>query len=322
MITIHHNFDETKFKWLWAKYVRAGNIEKHCTASLIGPYSKKFSGSTNKNLLSQPVLVMDEIPETSYEAIYFCGVLKQGYLSKNPLKNNYQHNVHLAVRPVEGGHDIWDFENWHVEIEGGVVERIPATYELSEKFFHTPYTSHYYTCRIFRWMVGHFYPNELQDLSLNLPEIIQVECYPKDAFFPTKNIIEAFIKHGYECAEYYFMEAGGDSNACPWEELSKESEKVDIELKRKHVLIRGEFNRNIFFESCQVHDWMMFDTDKKVIDVDGIEREVNLSTVYDVTPIDYVMANRLYDIGMNEFLDMVAPYQKRDIVKLNDVTSK
>ena len=44
MITIKHNFDESKFKWLWAKYVNAGNIEKHCTACLKGPYSYPSSG--------------------------------------------------------------------------------------------------------------------------------------------------------------------------------------------------------------------------------------------------------------------------------------
>lgn len=43
MITIKHNFDESKFMWLWAKYVKAGNIEKHCTACLKGPYSAKFN---------------------------------------------------------------------------------------------------------------------------------------------------------------------------------------------------------------------------------------------------------------------------------------
>ncbi len=62
MISISHNFDESRFKWLWAKYVKAGNIEKHCTARLIGSYRKKFSGSRNQNLLSQPMFVMDEIP--------------------------------------------------------------------------------------------------------------------------------------------------------------------------------------------------------------------------------------------------------------------
>ncbi len=161
MITIHHNFDETKFKWLWAKYVKAGNIEKHCTACLIGPYSKKFSGTSNHDLLEQPSLVMDEVPEGQYEAIYFCGVIKKGYLNKNPLKNNYPHNVHFAVRPSDGAHDVWDFENWHVEIDGGVLEPIPTESQLNNRFFQPPFDAHYYTCRIFRWMVGHFYPAEI-----------------------------------------------------------------------------------------------------------------------------------------------------------------
>ena len=30
MITIKHNFDSDKFKWLWSKYVVDGNDEKHC----------------------------------------------------------------------------------------------------------------------------------------------------------------------------------------------------------------------------------------------------------------------------------------------------
>lgn len=37
-----------------AKYVKAGNIEKHCTASIIGQYSKKFSGSSNKGIEMSP----------------------------------------------------------------------------------------------------------------------------------------------------------------------------------------------------------------------------------------------------------------------------
>lgn len=165
MITIHHNFDEKKFKWLWAKYVKAGNIEKHCTACLIGPYSKKFSGTSNHDLLEKPSLDMDEVPEGQYEAIYFCGVIKKGYLNKNPLKNNYPHNVHFAVRPLDGAHDVWEFENWHVEIDGGVLEPIPTESQLNNRFFQTPYDAHYYTCRIFRWMVGHFYQDKLRDDS-------------------------------------------------------------------------------------------------------------------------------------------------------------
>ena len=66
MIIIHHNFDETKFKWLWAKYVKAGIIEKHCTASLIGPYSKKISGTSNKELSTQSEIDKDEVSDGNY----------------------------------------------------------------------------------------------------------------------------------------------------------------------------------------------------------------------------------------------------------------
>ena len=202
MIIIHHNFDETKFKWLWAKYVRGGRIEKHCTASIPGLYSKKFSGSSNRDLLSQPILHMDEVQEGLYEAIYFCGVLKKGYLHNNPLKNNYRHNVHFAVRPMEGAHDVWDFENWHVEIENGIFERIPETYELHDKFFAEPYNSHYYTCRIFRWMVGHFYPELLHDVprelaaKLNLPDskIIELDVAIKNCIRQSKCVVDSFMK--------------------------------------------------------------------------------------------------------------------------------
>ena len=153
MITIHHNFDEKKFKWLWAKYVTCGNIEKHCQACIHGRYSKKFSATTNTDLIHQPVLQMDEQPEGSYKAIYFCGVIKKGYP-----KSNYPHNVHFAVVPEAGRVDMWDFENWHVEIDGGYLSQIPAESDLNRMFFEPPYTDHYYTCRIFRWMLGFFYP--------------------------------------------------------------------------------------------------------------------------------------------------------------------
>ena len=201
MIIIHHNFDETKFKWLWAKYVRGGRIEKHCTASIPGLYSKKFSGTSNRYLLSQPTLCMDEVQEDMYEAIYFCGVLKKGYLHNDPLKNNYRHNVHFAVKPMEGAYDVWDFENWHVEIENGILERIPETYELHDKFFVEPYNSHYYTCRIFRWMVGHFYPELLHDVprelaaKLNLPDlkIIELDVAIKNCIKQSKCVVDSFM---------------------------------------------------------------------------------------------------------------------------------
>lgn len=194
MITIHHNFDPKKFMWLWAKYVKAGNIDKHCTACLIGSYSKKFSGTSNLKMLEQTTVVMDEVADGQYEAIYFCGVLKTGYLHKNPLKNNYQHNVLFAIKPVKDVHDVYEFENWRVEIKGGLLERIPATYELNDRFFQSPYTSHYYTCRIFRWMVGHFYPQELRDGRFGYPEnLISVEG---DMSISTDELISDLLRWG------------------------------------------------------------------------------------------------------------------------------
>lgn len=162
MITIHHNFSPSQFKWLWAKYVHGGDDTRHCTACIKGRYSKKFSATSNPKMLTQKTFIMDEQPDGSYDAIYFCGVVKKGYLNKDPLKNNYPHNVHFAVVPREGARDVWDFEGWHVEIEGGVLSRIPAEDELSEKYFCAPYDAHYYTCRIFRWMVGFYYPMNIK----------------------------------------------------------------------------------------------------------------------------------------------------------------
>ena len=103
-------------------------------------------------------MVMDEVPEGSYEAIYFCGVIKKGYLNKNPEKNNYPHNVHFAVVPQNGAHDVWDFEGWHVEIENGKLSSIPTEDQLDQRFFQEPYNEHYFTCRIFRWMISFFFP--------------------------------------------------------------------------------------------------------------------------------------------------------------------
>lgn len=226
MIIIHHNFDETKFKWLWAKYVKAGNIEKHCTACLIGQYSKKFSGSTNHDLLSQPIIVMDEICEGDYEAIYFCGVLKQGYLNRNPLKNNYRHNVHFVVRPQQGYIDVWDFEGWHVEIENGVVERIPAAYELDERFFHEPYTSHYYTCRIFRWMVGHFFSEELKDICIGYPKVLKSEDGGNE--IDTRELVSGLVEAGRNYVEDFFESEDG------WGFFENEQQK-DSQLKENAI---------------------------------------------------------------------------------------
>lgn len=77
MVNVVHNFDGSKFMWLWAKYVKSGRIDKHYTGCLIGPYSKRFSATTNKDLKYQNSILMDECND--YEAIYFCGVQKGGF---------------------------------------------------------------------------------------------------------------------------------------------------------------------------------------------------------------------------------------------------
>lgn len=281
MITIHHNFDEKKFMWLWAKYVKAGNINNHCTACLIGPYSKKFSGTSNHDLLEQPSLVMDEFPEGDYEAIYFCGVIKKGYLNKNPLKNNYPHNVHFAVKPVEGAHDVWDFEEWHVEIENGTLEHIPATYELSEKFFSSPYNAHFYTCRIFRWMVGHFYPQELVDVLSGLPETIVLQ---NGITLSMREKINDLIDLGFRFTEFTILDS---------------KDNVD-------ALKSGRFNRHEFIE------WFFSNYSLscgyplgECYWLDCFNDEEN-NTPYTVDVLDkYLKA------GMNEYLDLIAPYQER-----------
>lgn len=53
-------------------------------------------------MVDETTIIMDEVTEDKYDAVYFCGVVKKGYSNKNPLKNNYPHNVHFAVIPCEG----------------------------------------------------------------------------------------------------------------------------------------------------------------------------------------------------------------------------
>lgn len=290
MIIIHHNFDETKFKWLWAKYVRGGRIEKHCTASIPGLYSKKFSGTSNKDLLSQPILHMDEVQEGLYEAIYFCGVLKKGYLHSNPLKNNYRHNVHFAVRPQEGAYDVWDFENWHVEIENGILERIPQTYELHDKFFAEPYNSHYYTCRIFRWMVGHFYPELLHDVprelaaKLNCPEskINELDLAIQNCIKLSKNVVDSFMNNN-------FIDGNGvkvDSRIlCPTDFYHDLKERVSSVL----------LSNNIIRQNLASHLVSCVNT---LVDYKGYE----------------ILGDKLsnfIELGVEEALEMYLPYQSR-----------
>lgn len=162
MIKIQHNLDAKKFKWLWCKYVQDGNDQKHCTNSLKGKYSKKFS-KHNENFNNETTIVFDEQPEDSFKAIYICGVINAGY----SVKKNYPHNVHLAIVPKEGARCLYQFENWTIDIEGGMISMIPEIKELPEKYQGLP--DEYVTCRIFRWAIGYFF-NKKNDLT-NLKEV-------------------------------------------------------------------------------------------------------------------------------------------------------
>ncbi|GAH17667.1 unnamed protein product [marine sediment metagenome] len=109
-VKINHNFDPSKFKWLWSKYVKSFNDGNHCTKCLRGKYSRKFSKKSNPNLANDREISFDE--ERDYKAIYLCGVFKKGYK-----KTNYPHNVHMAILPKPGHKDKMVFENWIVILE-------------------------------------------------------------------------------------------------------------------------------------------------------------------------------------------------------------
>lgn len=145
MIKIKHNFEKEKFMWLWSKYVVGVNDEKHCTNCLKGKYSKKFS-KHNDELTVGSEIIFDEF---DYKAIYICGVIKRGYSQKK----NYEHNVHLAILQKEGARAVWEFEEWKVEIENGVVCEIIDEDGLEEKY--KALDENYTTCRIFRWAVDY-----------------------------------------------------------------------------------------------------------------------------------------------------------------------
>jgi hypothetical protein len=150
MIEMVHNFNPDQFMWLWAKYVTGFNENYHCTNSIRGHYSRKFS-KNNPKFASSSVIVMDEQQLGSYQAIYVCGVSKQGYSRKA----NYPHNVHVAIRPEVGAVAEWSFEKWILRIRNGRLLRIPPTDdELPEPYRGLP--AEYTTCRIFRWSACFF----------------------------------------------------------------------------------------------------------------------------------------------------------------------
>jgi hypothetical protein len=158
-IVLHHNFEPDAFMWLWAKYVAAPDLSKHCTACLKSvatrradgkrsPYSQKFSAASNPAMRSTPSLTMDETGDARFAAIYLCGVAAAGYAQKK----NYPHNFHAAVVPDPGREETYRFEDWTLTVENGHFTRIPSQPELPSQFLHLP--AAYTTCRIFRWAAG------------------------------------------------------------------------------------------------------------------------------------------------------------------------
>ena len=152
MIEIVHNFDPNQFMWLWAKYVVVVGFNEryHCTNSIRGRYSKKFSKNNPLFAVASSVL-FDELALGSYQAIYVCGVSRRGYLKKQ----NYPHNVHAAILPEIGAEDQWSFEGWRMALQNGRFLPIPPAIEcLPERYrgFSDEYTS----CRIFRWAACYF----------------------------------------------------------------------------------------------------------------------------------------------------------------------
>ena len=111
----------------------------------------------------EPIIdvVFDEQPEDTFKAIYICGVISKGYSAKK----NYPHNVHLAIVPKKGARCLYQFEEWTIEIEDGMISMIPEIEELPAKYQDLP--EQYVTCRIFRWAIGYFFSDEDEKKSIN-----------------------------------------------------------------------------------------------------------------------------------------------------------
>jgi len=144
-IQINHNLVPDRFLWLWTKYVTGITDQKHCTNCLRGPYGKILS-KHNEQLRASPVVVLDELQEGSFHAIYICGVIKKGYP-----RTNYEHNLHAAIQPKPGCKDSFQFESWRLSVTNGIFLPIPSETELPERYRSLP--PEFTTCRIFRWAV-------------------------------------------------------------------------------------------------------------------------------------------------------------------------
>lgn len=152
MIELTHNFESSRFMWLWAKYVRAANPKYHCTNSIAGKYSRNFN-KANPLLRAAVPVIFDEEEAARYSAIYICGVSKRRY----SIKQNYIHNVHAAIKLMPGASAEWTFEDWHMRVRNGIFLPIPeGVSEIPARYQSLP--DEYTSCRIFRWAVTYFEP--------------------------------------------------------------------------------------------------------------------------------------------------------------------
>lgn len=134
--------------WLWAKYVGGFNERYHCTNCLRGRYSHRFSKARNPQLATDHNITFNE--HDGHRAIYICGVARKGY----SVKKNYDHNVHLAIKPSPGNAAHFAFEDWTVEVENGELLSIPDQAALPSHLSSLP--DRFTTCRIFRWAAAYF----------------------------------------------------------------------------------------------------------------------------------------------------------------------
>ena len=158
MIQLTHNFDGRKFMWLYAKYATGCNPLHHCTGAIRGRYSKRFT-RLSPDFKAGQTIALDEFPNLGWDAIYICGVSTNGYRKHV----NYPHNVHAVIIPKEDASDHWEFENWRMDVQGGVFEHIPSEDEIDAKY-KRDLPEEFWTCRMFRWAVWH-YAKDLRMIS-------------------------------------------------------------------------------------------------------------------------------------------------------------
>lgn len=106
MIKIKRIDVNSKFKYLWLKYINGIDLTNHCAKCLLGTYSKKISSRT----LEENNLILDESEAVVY---YLCGV-------STPY--NWHKNFHLAFKEKEGS--VVKYDNNGIEIEIENAERI------------------------------------------------------------------------------------------------------------------------------------------------------------------------------------------------------